>query len=117
MASNNRVNDFANDIRRNVDKVTTGIRVYAADTKRKGYLGRITICAGNYRIKAYIDGGDNFSIRAVGRRSAMKNARRRELSAVLTDMGYAVERDRNHVASNIAFTRSSVADLAIALVA
>ncbi len=117
MASNIRVHQFAEDIRRNVDKVSTGIRVSASDTKREGYIGKIVIGCGNYRIKAFIDDGDNFSIRAVGRRSPMKATRCRELIFALSSMGYTVERDGNYIVSNIVFTRSSIADLAVALVA
>jgi hypothetical protein len=117
MASNNRVHDFANDIRINVDKESTGIRVYASDTNRAGFLGKIVIGAGSYRIKAFIDSGDNFSVRIAGRRPAMKRIRCREIMAKLDSLGYVFERDRNVVVSNIAFTRTSIAKLAVDLAA
>ena len=117
MASNNRVNDFANAIRRNVDKDSTGIRVYAMDTVRKGFLGKIVIRAGKFKVKAYIDSGDNFSIRAVGRKEVKKYRRCLELERALERMGYTTERDGFYVVSNIAFTRASVSKLAVALAA
>jgi hypothetical protein len=117
MASNQIVNKFADDLRRNLDAESVGIRVVARDCPKYDHLmGRITISTDHYRIKMdLIDRTDRVSVRVIDRADRTRN--RRFVMNTMDLMGYAANVTGRKVVSNVVFNRKHIAKLAVRLAA
>lgn len=117
MATSKIVNKFADDLRRNLDAESVGIRVVARDCPKYDHLmGRITISTDAFRIKMdLIDRTDRVSVRVIDRTDRSKN--RRFVMATMDLMGYAAHVTGRKIVSNVVFNRKNIAKLAVNLAA
>ena len=116
MARNNLVNKWAEDIRRNMDRESTGIRICALDTNTDGVLGRILIKVSDCMISFNVTDDNEYGVRlrvfgcsGANHRTKIRNA--------IDSVGYASHQHGNVTRTNLAFNRVRIARLAVALAA
>jgi len=121
MARNIRVNKWADDLRRNLDAESTGIKVSAYDSLRSKLDGRITVETEGYHIRIDMIGeahrgmDDHVAIRVIDQDNCDKA--RSRAARIMASMGYVTRDTGRKVISNVAFNRTDIARLAVKLAA
>lgn len=118
MARNEIVNNFANDVRRNVDKDSTGIRVTARNARKSGVKGKISIMGVDFRIHMYLNDNRDYTVSfKICDYSEFGIVRKRALN-FMEEMGFNAHVIGNVIfADNIEANRKSISALAVRLAA